>query len=151
MKKIAFLSIVVLCAFTTYAQHTVKLSVKNSEEKQPLAGATATITSINKTTVADSSGFITFANIAAGTYTVNISFAGLEEQQVIVAVPQPDGAIQEVLLEEAEEHEEAVMVTATRISRTIANIPTRVEVISGEELTEKSNMKPGDIRMLLLV
>jgi outer membrane receptor for ferrienterochelin and colicins len=41
------------------------------------------------------------------------------------------------------------VVSATRSSRTIANIPTRVEVISGEELDEKSNMKPGDIRMVL--
>lgn len=48
-------------------------------------------------------------------------------------------------------HEELedVIVTATRTSRTIANNPTRIETISGEELTEKSNMKPGEIRMLL--
>jgi iron complex outermembrane receptor protein len=52
-------------------------------------------------------------------------------------------------LEEVGEEEEEVVVTATRISRSIANIPTRVEVISGEELAEKGNMKPGDIRMLL--
>src|SRR5690606_31634161 len=38
---------------------------------------------------------------------------------------------------------------ATRGSRTIANIPTRVEVIAGEELDEKGNMKPGDIRLIL--
>jgi outer membrane receptor for ferrienterochelin and colicins len=42
-----------------------------------------------------------------------------------------------------------VVIGATRSSRTMANIPTRVEVISGEELDEKGNMKPGDIRMLL--
>ncbi|HEX8332439.1 MAG TPA: TonB-dependent receptor, partial [Segetibacter sp.] len=64
-------------------------------------------------------------------------------------VPQSDSTTVEVLLEEGEEHEEEVIVTTTRISRTIANIPTRVEVISGEELAEKANMKPGDIRMLL--
>jgi outer membrane receptor for ferrienterochelin and colicins len=44
---------------------------------------------------------------------------------------------------------EAVVIGATRSSRTIINIPTRVEVISGEELDEKGNMKPGDIRMML--
>ena len=56
MKKILFLSIVVLCTFTTYAQHTITLSIKNSEDKTPLAGATATIISLNRTTVADSLG-----------------------------------------------------------------------------------------------
>lgn len=44
---------------------------------------------------------------------------------------------------------DAVVIASTRSKRTIANIPTRIEVISGEELEEKGNMKPGDIRMLL--
>lgn len=47
------------------------------------------------------------------------------------------------------EHMEEVLIRSTRSRRSIANLPTRVEVISGEELAEKGNMKPGDIRMLL--
>lgn len=42
-----------------------------------------------------------------------------------------------------------VIISTTRSSRTIRNIPTRVEFIGGEELEEKGNMKPGDIRMML--
>lgn len=42
-----------------------------------------------------------------------------------------------------------MIVTTTRTSRTITNEPTRTEIISGEELAEKANMKPGDIRMML--
>lgn len=42
-----------------------------------------------------------------------------------------------------------VIISTTRSSRTIQNIPTRVEFIGGEELEEKGNMKPGDIRMML--
>ena len=60
-----------------------------------------------------------------------------------------DKDLLEIELEEEEDHEEEIIVTATRISRTISNTPTRTEVISGEELEEKGNMKPGDIRMLL--
>ena len=149
MRKILFLCIVVLCAFTTYAQHTISLLIKKVEDKTPLAGATATIVQLNRTVVADSLGLATFANVAAGSYQIKISFVGLAEQEITVQVPQPDSLAFEVLLEEGEEHEEEVVVRATRISRTIANIPTRVEVISGEELTEKGNMKPGDIRMML--
>src|SRR5690606_24839558 len=47
------------------------------------------------------------------------------------------------------EHLDEVVISATRSTRTIDNIPTRVEVIAGEELDEKGNIKPGDIRMLL--
>ena len=149
MNKILFLCLALLCACSTYAQHTVSVAIKKNDNNAPLAGATATIVSLNKTTVADSLGIANFVNIAAGTYQIKISYVGLKEQEATVQVPQGDSATLEVLLEEGEEYEEEVIVTATRISRTISNIPTRVEVISGEELMEKANMKPGDIRMLL--
>jgi iron complex outermembrane receptor protein len=55
----------------------------------------------------------------------------------------------EIFLAASEEEMEEVMVTATRSSRTIEDAPTRLEAISGEELEEKGNMKPGDIRMML--
>ena len=42
-----------------------------------------------------------------------------------------------------------IIVNSTRSSRTIEDNPTRLEFIAGEELSEKGNMKPGDIRMLL--
>jgi Outer membrane receptor for ferrienterochelin and colicins len=149
MKKMLVLSVVVLCAITTYAQHTIRISIQSSKGNTPLAGATATVVSLNRTTIADNSGIATFANIAAGTYQIKVSYVGFAEHEVTVQVPQPDSTLVKVLLEEGEEHEEEVVVRATRISRTIANIPTRVEVISGEELVEKGNMKPGDIRMML--
>lgn len=149
MKKLLFLCIVVLCACTSNAQHSVTISIRWSKDKAPLAGATATIGSLSKTSMADSAGVATFVNIPAGTYQVNVSYVGLAEQEITIQVPQPGSTRVEVFLEDGEEHEEEVVVTATRLSRTIANIPTRVEVISGEELAEKGNMKPGDIRMLL--
>lgn len=149
MKKILVFCAVAMWALAAHAQHTVTLSIKNSGEKAPLAGATAVIVSLNRTAVADSLGIATFANVAAGSYRIRVSYVGRAEQEVTVRVPQPDSAAVDVFLEEGDEHEEEVIVSATRISRTIANIPTRVEVISGEELVEKGNMKPGDIRMLL--
>ena len=44
---------------------------------------------------------------------------------------------------------EEVIVTATRSERTLDDSPLRVQVLGEEELREKANMKPGDIRMLL--
>lgn len=149
MKKLLVIGIVLLCACKTHAQYTIKLSIKKSDNKAALAGATATITPINKTSIADTLGIASFTDIAPGSYSIKVSFVGFEEQDLTVQVPQADSAILEVLLEEGEEHENEVVVTATRTSRAIRDIPTRVETISGEELTEKGNMKPGDIRMML--
>lgn len=44
---------------------------------------------------------------------------------------------------------EEVLVTATRSKRTLDDTPLRIQVLGEEELREKANMKPGDIRMML--
>jgi outer membrane receptor for ferrienterochelin and colicins len=48
-----------------------------------------------------------------------------------------------------QELEEVVIISTTRTTRTIANLPTRVEVIGGEEVDEKNNMRPANVSMLL--
>jgi len=149
MKKILFLGILGLCAFSTYSQYTIKLSIQKSADKTPLAGATAIIGSIHKTNIADSVGIVTFENIPKGTYTIRISYVGFAEKELTATVPQTDATIEEVLLEETKDEEDEVVIKSTRTSRFIKDIPTRVEIISGEELAEKANMKPGDIRMML--
>jgi outer membrane receptor for ferrienterochelin and colicins len=142
---------IILCfTLATQAQHTFKAIITGGKEKTPLSGATVTWKEQNKSKVADSTGSVTITGIADGLQTFIISFVGFEEKTITYTFPLRNEEVIEVELEEGgEEHEEEVVVTATRISRTIANIPTRVEVISGEELAEKANMKPGDIRMLL--
>jgi iron complex outermembrane receptor protein len=127
------------------------LSIKIAENNLPLAGATALIASLKKSAVADSTGTVVFKGVPPGSYHVRVSFVGMQEQDLSFTSPQTGNDPIEVLMEQSdeEEEEEEVVVTATRISRTIANTPTRTEVISGEELNEKANMKPGDIRMML--
>jgi len=151
MKKILLSCLVLSCNYMSQAQHTIRLTIQKSGNNKTLVGATATILSLNKTATADSRGGVVFIDIPTGTYQINISYVGMAEKQISVQVPQPPNERKEVLLDESEEEEEdeEVIVTATRSSRTISDLPTRVEIISGEELAEKANMKPGDIRMLL--
>jgi outer membrane receptor for ferrienterochelin and colicins len=54
-----------------------------------------------------------------------------------------------VLPDSAGKELDQVIISSTRSNRSIRNLPTRVEFINGEELEEKGNMKPGDIRMML--
>ena len=149
MRHTLLLCMLLMASTGIYAQHTIRLQIKKDEEKQLLAGATVTILSLKKSVVSDSAGIAVFTNITAGSYKITISYVGLEEVSITVVVPQPTANLTEILLKEAEASEQEVIVTATRTSRTISDIPTRVETISGEELEEKGNMKPGDIRMLL--
>ena len=143
---------IVLCCFTiaAQAQHIFKATIRSGDDKTPLPGATIVWKEKNKPAFADSTGMVVITGIPAGQQTFIITFIGYEAKTVSYTFPLTDSATVDIELEKGEEdEEEEVVVTATRISRTISNIPTRVEVISGEELGEKANMKPGDIRMLL--
>lgn len=149
MKHILITGMLLFAYTFAQAQHSLRLSVKNKENGQALGGASVTIAPANKNAVTDSAGIASFTNLPAGNYTVRVVFVGMMEKEIQVMVPQNNTGAFEIELEEETHEEEEVIVTATRTSRSISDIPTRVETISGEELNEKANMKPGDIRMLL--
>lgn len=98
---------------------------------------------------ADANGLLTISNLPAGEHRFVFSYTGYRQEQRNIRLPMEGGSPAEVLLKASAHEIEEVVVTSTRSSRTIADLPTRVEVIAGEELQEKANMKPGDIRMLL--
>ena len=148
MYKLLLAAIVQLYAVTSFTQDTLTIFIRDINDNTTITAATATVPKLNRSYIADSVGRIVLANIPVGIYQIQISSIGYADKEFNFKVPLDSTAIT-VLLEKVEDMEQEVVVTATRLSRTIANIPTRVEVISGEELDEKSNMKPGEIRMLL--
>ncbi|WP_121809348.1 TonB-dependent receptor [Mucilaginibacter kameinonensis] len=152
MKKITVLFIALLYTALTYAQNTFKVIVKDEKTKEPLIGATALISGTTKGAAADTSGMIIINGVPDGKQIIRYSFIGYQTRTDTLIFPLSGKVPLFIFLQPAKEEGESlaeVVVGATRSSRTIANIPTRVEVISGEELDEKGNMKPGDIRMLL--
>ncbi len=135
---------------SAFAQNTIKILIKDIESAEPLIGVTVTIPKINKVAITDTKGEAVFLNIPNGVYEIRYSYIGYKTKEDRVSLFETKPVDLLVLLEKAEGEElEEVVVSTTRSSRTIANIPTRIEVIAGEELDEKGNMKPGDIRMIL--
>lgn len=150
MKKYILLCMAILFTGIAHAQNTFTCKIVDSETNEPLEGATVTITSLQLHSVADSTGLATINAIPNATYEIQFTFLGYKENKISITFPTNIAQPLEVLLvNESEELEEVVVISSTRSTRTIQNIPTRVEFISGEELEEKANMKPGDIRLLL--
>ncbi|HEY9259215.1 TonB-dependent receptor [Chitinophaga sp.] len=148
MKQISFLAIL-LCSFIVgQAQHTIIVSVKDADSKAPLAGATVLLKGTASGTQTDAKGLAILTNINSEHPGLVVHFVGYKEYSQQLSTPLPTDTIP-VLLEHAGEEIEEVVISSTRSTRTIQNIPTRVEFIGGEELEEKGNMKPGDIRMML--
>ena len=153
MKKYFVLSIALLLAIISHAQNTLRAVIKDAKTQEPLIGATASITATAQGAVSDTSGTVILSNIPDGKQTIKFTYVGYEPRIDTLSFPLLQEQTLTILLMPAGKGEgqelEAVVIGATRTSRTIATIPTRVEVISGEELDEKGNMKPGDIRMML--
>ena len=150
MKRYFMLLVAALFSMDAAAQNNITIILKDAESREPLIGATVTIASLGKGSSTDASGSVTIAGIPHGVHKIEYRYVGYTTKQDNLSFPLAGKDPIIVFLEHAEDEElEEVIVSSTRSSRTIANIPTRVEVIAGEELDEKGNMKPGDIRMVL--
>lgn len=148
--RIAFSILFILfLAINSFSQNTLKAVVKDSKSRENLPGATAVVKGANLGGSANENGLIEIQGIPNGEQKIEFSFVGYEALLMTINFPLNSDSPLEVLLEASEVELEEVVITSTRSSRTIADIPTRVEFIAGEELDEKGNMKPGDIRMLL--
>lgn len=143
------LSIVAIITIgTAQAQNKIKILVKDAETSQPINSVTAKIEKANLSSASNAVGVIVFENLPQGVYNVSFSSEGYKTHVATFTIPLEIEFLEVSLESEAEEMDE-IIVTSTRGTRTISNIPTRVEFIAGEELEEKANMKPGDIRMML--
>lgn len=136
---------------TTFAQNTVKFIVSSEKTKENLAGASAFIKLLNIGETANDKGEIVFANIPNGQSEFEFSYSGYDTKIKTLKFPlvNPNEIIDIELEPKSNELDQVIVTSTTRSSRTIKNIPTRIEVIVGDELDEKGTMKPGDIKMLL--
>ena len=150
MKNFILPLLAILYTSILFSQNSFRAIIKDGETREVLYGANAIIKGSVNGASSNQNGFLEITNIQNGTQTIIFSFIGYNEKSEIYEFPLTLSEPLEILLSASEgEHLEEVIISSTRSSRTIANTPTRVEAISGEELEEKGNMKPGDIRMLL--
>lgn len=150
MKSFILLLCAVLYASSAFSQNTFHAIVKDGENNQTLPGATAVLQNSTNGATADQHGIIEMSNIPDGKQIIIFRHIGYQDKADTLYFPLTNGKPLEIILSTAgNEKLEEVLISSTRLSRTIDNTPTRIEVISGEELEEKANMKPGDIRMVL--
>lgn len=146
MRHLVILAMAFLAMPHTHAQNSLVAYIKDKDTKESIPGAIAGIPGTTSGGTADEHGLVMFGGVPAGKQAVRYSAVGYTA--IIDSVTFPLNGDTIIIFLESGELEE-VTVSTTRSSRTIDDIPTRIEVIAGEELDEKANMKPGDIRMML--
>lgn len=147
MKNIVFIALMAFIYFPLKAQNKLTVYIKDASSKEALTGASAVVEGTTNGATADANGLVTINNIPDGKQIIKFSFIGYAERVDTISFPNNDTLL--IYLNTEGDELEEVVISSTRSSRTISDIPTRVEFIAGEELDEKANMKPGDIRMAL--
>ena len=135
-------------AQTLIAQNTVTVKVISKDHQEIVVGASVYIKNTTKGSKTNLEGIATISNIESGKQILVISFIGFETFEKVYTFPLENNTIT-IELHEDESTLDTVEISSTRSKRTIAQIPTRVEVISGEELGEKAVMNSANIAMLL--
>lgn len=130
------------------AQNSLTFKITDEETGEPLMGATV-YASTTMGAIADENGLATLNNIEAENITVTISFVGYETQKHSYSIPYEGNMPIAIKMHDHHEEVEEMVVTATRTSRSIEDIPTRIEFLGAEELQEKAVMRSANIAMLL--
>lgn len=150
MRNFLWVAGMVLMPFITRAQNNYTAVIRDAETNKPLTGATVAIQNTNIAGSTNAQGRVILSDIPDGKAILIFRFIGYEQRTDTLDFPRQNELVAEVFLKpSAAEELEEVTISSTRSSRSIKDIPTRVEFIAGEELEEKGNMKPGDIRMVL--
>ncbi|WP_025742253.1 TonB-dependent receptor [Aquimarina pacifica] len=136
-----------LCLSLQAQKSDIRIKVITDSENEPLMGATVYFGVLEKGLVTNSDGIVDFTAIPNGQYQVMISFLGFKTLEKAIRVPSEIELIFK-LKKDGNELDEVVL-QSTRSTRTVKEIPTRIEFIGAEELGEKTLMNPTNISMVL--
>jgi len=151
MNKLLISSIILCMVLNVnlYSQNTtIKIQLFEEANNNSIIGATAYFKQLEIGATTNEEGLAILDNIPLGKQVLTISYIGFETiiDTLIVAQTMP---LKAYYLKESEFNLESFTVKATRSSRTIEKIPTRVEFIGGEELGEKALMNAANISLVL--
>lgn len=138
------------CAFSlaVISQNSLSLVIKDSTTLVPISEVKVFIKGTKLGSYSDLAGQITIENVPNGEQIVTFSLLGYGSKDVRFNFPLTQGtAISVLLASEAEDFEE-VIIESTRSNRSVANLPTRTEVLT-EEIDEAASMEPSKISHLI--
>ncbi len=143
-----FLSVIILIlgGYLPLAGQTIV--VLDDETSEPLIGAIVSFPNLEKNAVTDLYGEAHFNAIESGKHEILVQYFGYEEYVDTISL-LPSDSLYRVFLKQDVTILDEISISITRSGRNIENIPTRVEIIDEEELSEKAVMNSANIAVLL--
>ena len=146
-KKIITLLLIAFSTITN-AQNYFRAIVLDFETNEALIGATLLLKGTNNGVSTDIDGLATLKNIPNGKQIISISFIGYEDEHLTLTFPIEGEKVHTILLKPSNSEIDEIIIECTRGNRTVANLPTRTEVLT-EEIDEAASMEPSKISHLI--
>ncbi len=135
-------------ALPAYGQNSLSARIFDETTGEPVIGVNMIVQGTARGAASDRDGRVHLDNLEDGAWTLVFSAIGYAACETTLTVPPSITDLVVYLIPE-EEHLEEIVVSTTRVSRHIDDLPTRVEAIAEEELEEKANMNSANLTMLL--
>lgn len=129
-------------------QNIFKGKIKDSTTNKVLPGVSAILKNSNVGNTSNQSGELVIVDIPNGEQTILLTSIGYQTKELVHTFPLADTSFIEILLSSDKSELAEVIVEGTRSNRSIANTPTRVEVLT-EEIDEAATMDPSKVAHLL--
>lgn len=149
MKRTIIMISLLAMIFCLKAQNNLIVKITDCKTNEILFGATIQIQNTTIGSSVNNEGFAEIKNINNGKQSFVCRFIGYKEEKLDLDIPLKTSDTLAICLQKDETELDDVIIVSTRSNRSIKNIPTRIEFLSEEELSEKTMMKSGDIRMIL--
>ena len=147
MKKL-FTIICIILVVITNAQNTFTAKVLDSKNAEVLIGASLILKGTTNGISTDVNGLAILKNIPNGEQIISISFIGYEEEYLRLKFPIESVKVYSIFLNPSDTEIGEIIIEATRGNRTVANLPTRTEVLT-EEIDEAASMEASKISHLI--
>jgi len=112
MLKLCMSAALIVWTWSVQAQ-VIRGYVKDSQTKEPLAGATIVLKGSGRYSITDESGYFLINQLAKGSHEAEVRFVGYKSYEVSLATDEKDWII--ILLEEDVQVTDQVIVSATRV------------------------------------
>ena len=155
-KKIITICVFLMLAVFLHGQTSIIRGTVLTSDGQTAAGATILLKDTKRSTLSDNHGVFIFHKVAAGSYSVVISFVGLKVEERPVILAAGDTAVLEILLGHSAKKLDEVIVNGHRNQNertyssskmAIANfdLPQTVGSVSARVINDQQATRVGDV------
>ncbi|KYG75195.1 hypothetical protein AWW68_10330 [Roseivirga spongicola] len=147
MKKLlALVFLATLTAIPAMAQYSIQGKVVD-KGGTPIAFTTIQLLQTSKAVSSNEAGQFSINNVSQGFYALKVSFVGFKSitQQLTVANENVD--LGTIVLSEAITNLDQMVVTASRLEQTIADVSIPIQVIDQKQIERSSNIRLNEILM----